>query len=375
MKNNLSFVDFYNKHGISPVSQNISNLEEHFKRRNSLLTSLGIPAIFVKGSSVLEFGPGSGHNATYIASLSPNRYHLVDGSDVGIRETERLLSGYEIHNFKAMHSLFLDYKSSFLFDIVWAEGCIPHQSDPISILEYLSSFTNKSGIFVITTINGISHLSETIRRLASHIHINSIESISEKVNVIRPLHRKHLQHLKGMSRPIDDWILDVIIQPLHKSKLLSIPDAINVLQNEYDIYGSSPKFITDWRWYKEVVGVDRGFNQTALDSYYQNNLNLIDYRFEFSEHSPEYGVNLEKLCSKSWDVMRLIQDGDSEQWGVFTNLLNDISNLVEIKSPVTAKAISEASSWLQDGAPINQELKYFPEWWGRGQQYVSFIRK
>ena len=100
MKNNLSFVDFYNKHGISPVSQNISNLEEHFKRRNSLLTSLGIPAIFVKGSSVLEFGPGSGHNATYIASLSPNRYHLVDGSDVGIRETERLLSGYEIHNFK-----------------------------------------------------------------------------------------------------------------------------------------------------------------------------------------------------------------------------------------------------------------------------------
>jgi hypothetical protein len=178
-----------------------------------------------------------------------------------------------------------------------------------------------------------------------------------------------------MSRPIDDWILDVIIQPLHKSKLLSIPDAINVLQNEYDIYGSSPKFITDWRWYKEVVGVDRGFNQTALDSYYQNNLNLIDYRFEFSEHSPEYGVNLEKLCSKSWDVMRLIQDGDSEQWGVFTNLLNDISNLVEIKSPVTAKAISEASSWLQDGAPINQELKYFPEWWGRGQQYVSFIRK
>ena len=93
MKNNTSFVDFYNKHDISPVSQDISDLEKHFQRRDSLLLSLGIPALLIKGSSVIEFGAGSGYNSTYIASLSPNCYHLVDGSNIGIKETKKQLSG------------------------------------------------------------------------------------------------------------------------------------------------------------------------------------------------------------------------------------------------------------------------------------------
>jgi len=375
MNDNTSFVDFYNKHNISPVSQNISNLEEHFQRRNSLLAGLGIPSAFINGSSVLEFGAGSGHNSTYIASLSPDKYHLVDGSNVGIRETERILSEYKINDLEIIQSLFLDYSSNSLFDLVWAEGCIPHQANSICILKHLSQYTKKSGIFVITTINGISHLSETIRRLVSHMHINSIEAIDAKVKAVRPLHEKHLQYLKGMSRPVDDWILDVIIQPLHKSKLFSIPDAIDVLQNEYDIYGTSPRFITDWRWYKDIIGTDRGFNKTALDSYYQNNLNLIDYRFTFPAHASEYGINLERLCNNSWSIMSSIQNGDTTQWDGFINLLNDISSVVKIKSPETSRAITEASFWLQNGAPLNQKLKYFPRWWGRGQQYASFIRK
>ena len=112
MNDNTSFVDFYNKHNISPVSQNISNLEEHFQRRNSLLAGLGIPSAFINGSSVLEFGAGSGHNSTYIASLSPDKYHLVDGSNVGIRETERILSEYKINDLEIIQSLFLDYSSN-----------------------------------------------------------------------------------------------------------------------------------------------------------------------------------------------------------------------------------------------------------------------
>jgi hypothetical protein len=66
MKNNTSFVDFYNKHDISPVSQDISDLEKHFQKRDSLLLSLGIPALLIKGSSVIEFRAGSGQNSTYI---------------------------------------------------------------------------------------------------------------------------------------------------------------------------------------------------------------------------------------------------------------------------------------------------------------------
>ena len=375
MKNNISFVDFYTEHGVSPVSQDIFDLKRHFQRRDALLRSLRIPSVLVHDATILEFGPGSGHNATYIASLDPSKYHLVDGNLKGVEDTKKLMSEYDINDLEVIHSLFLEYRSNALFDIVWAEGCISHQSDPIDILRHLSSFTTKKGIFVASTINGVSYLSETIRRVASSAHLNNNDSFQVKVDAIRPLLEGHLQNLKGMSRPVDDWIIDSIIQPLHERKLFSIPDAIEALQNNYDVYGSSPGFMTDWRWYKKIIGDDRGYNKLALDCYYQNNLNLIDYRFEFKKHSESFGIELESLCKKSWDIMCLIQNGDSTQLSFFIDLLIDISSLVGEKSPKTSQAIVEASHWLQDGAPLKQNLKYFPEWWGRGQQYVSFIKK
>jgi SAM-dependent methyltransferase len=375
MKNNISFVDFYTEHGVSPVSQDIFDLKRHFQRRDALLRSLRIPSVLVHDAKILEFGPGSGHNATYIASLDPSKYHLVDGNLKGVEDTKKLMSEYDINDLEVIHSLFLEYRSNALFDIVWAEGCIPHQSDPIDILRHLSSFTTKKGIFVASMNNGVSYLSETIRRVASSAHLNNNDSFQIKVDAIRPLLEGHLQNLKGMSRSVDDWIIDSIIQPLHERKLFSIPDAIEALQNNYDVYGSSPGFMTDWRWYKQIIGDDRGYNKLALDCYYQNNLNLIDYRFEFKKHSANFGIELESLCKKSWDIMCLIQNGDSTQWSFFIDLLIDISSLVGEKSPKTSQAIVEASHWLQDGAPLKQNLKHFPEWWGRGQQYVSFIKK
>ena len=46
-----------------------------------------------------------------------------------------------------------------------------------------------------------------------------------------------------------------------------------------------------------------------------------------------------------------------------------------VDAPETAEAIIESSSWLQEGAPLNRNLELLPKWWGRGQQYLSFIRK
>ena len=71
MQNRPAFVGFYESNNISPVSQDISDLNKHFQRRNSLFRSLGILPSLVKGIKVLEFGPGSGHNALYTASLFP----------------------------------------------------------------------------------------------------------------------------------------------------------------------------------------------------------------------------------------------------------------------------------------------------------------
>jgi len=80
------FIDFYRRHGISPVSQNISNLKKHLERRKALYRHLGIPPTLVKDRTVIEFGPGNGHNAIYTTSLNPSRYVLVDGNPTGLKK-------------------------------------------------------------------------------------------------------------------------------------------------------------------------------------------------------------------------------------------------------------------------------------------------
>lgn len=370
-----SFVDFYSKNNISPVSQDISDLKKHFQRRDTLLRSIGIPNILVSNAEILEFGPGSGHNATYIASLRPSKYHLVDGNFRGVENTKKLLCEYNVDDLEVIHSLFLEYQTDNLYDIVWAEGCIPHQIDPISIVKHLSSYTKKEGVFVASMNNGVSYLTEMIRRIASFMHMNESQSFQDKIDAIIPLLKGHLQNLKGMSRPVDDWIADSILQPLHDGKLFSIPDAIAVLQNDYDIYSTSPKLISDWRWYKDITGDDREFNKIALDCYYKNNLNLIDYRYEFKPHSVDFGQKLEFFCNEVWDIMCSIQNGDPAQLNSFKEKLSEISKFIEEKAPKTSEAIGESLHWLDCGAPIEAELEHLPKWWGRGQQYASFIKK
>jgi len=272
--------------------------------------------------------------------------------------------------------MFLDYATAERFDIVWAEGCIPHQAQPLSILDHLSQFTKPSGLFVCTTSNAVSYLSETIRRLVLDAALPAgYDSLEQGLRMLRPLLSSHLLHLKGMSRSIDDWIVDSILQPLQDRALMSIPNVIAALHHDYDVYASCPRFIADWRWYKEIIGENRGFNEIALAAYYRNNLNLMDYRFVFKEHAESFGRELESRCADSWDVMCKIQSGDTAKWQEMFDLLRDIAALIESVAPETAMAIREASQWLQDGAPATRTLNRFPQWWGRGQQYLGMIRK
>lgn len=73
--------------------------------------------------------------------------------------------------------------------------------------------------------------------------------------------------------------------------------------------------------------------------------------------------------------MSQIQHGDASKWQSMFDLMDEISSVVMTFAPDTAKAIVEASQWLQDGVPLDRELSHFPQWWGRGQQYLSFVHK
>ena len=213
-----------------------------------------------------------------------------------------------------------------------------------------------------------------MRRLFRDRFFDITGDVHKQLHELTPYLEPHLKHLSGMSRPVEDWIMDSIVQPMRDRRLLSIPDVVNCLANRFDVYGSSPRFLVDWRWYKEIIGKNRGFNEVALDNYYRNNLNLLDYRFEFPVHTAAFGSKLEKLGSQSWDLMCKIELGEELAWQDFFTLMQELCSHIEKLAPVTTAAIREAATLLQSGHP-DMELKQFPQWWGRGQQYISLIRK
>jgi SAM-dependent methyltransferase len=369
----VPFVDFYNQNQISPVRQDISDLRKHFCRRRALYQILGLPPALVESKSVIEFGPGSGHNAVYTSSLSPGHYTLVDASEVGVKALgDRFGDSRQI---RVCKSLFEEHSSEFLFDVVLAENCVPHQPNPVALLTHISSFTKKGGVFIHTTINGISYLSETLRRLIrDKLGLGNLP-VTDQVRALTPVYTPHLSTLKAMSRSVEDWILDSVVQPLNKVSLLSIPDAIEALKGEFDFYNSSPSFRSDWRWYKELTEEEKGFNALALEQYFRKNINLIDYRFTLPDQTPELGLELEVLCGKTWKIMCAIENGDPNwSWKDLFENLSDISEKIEPLLPETAAAIVEIRDWLETGDP-DAPLVSFTGWWGRGAQYVSFLRK
>lgn len=61
------FIDFYSSIGLTPTRQDVSDMKKHFQRREALHRQLGIPPRLIKNASLVEFGPGSGHNAIFWA--------------------------------------------------------------------------------------------------------------------------------------------------------------------------------------------------------------------------------------------------------------------------------------------------------------------
>jgi len=374
MQDGPAFVEFYQSNHISPVSQDISDLNKHYQRRESLFRSLGILPAFVNGIKVLEFGPGSGHNALYTASLSPKQYELVDGNLKGVQETRERLDLFTNVQITVHYSLFDEFQTDTKFDLVWAEGCLPHQTRPLPLLDHVASFVREGGVLCVSTNNGISYLSEMFRRLFRDRFFDTKGNVHVQTNQLTPYLKPHLQHLQGMSRSTEDWILDNIVHPLQDRQLLSIPEVITYLNDKYDSYGSSPRFMTDWRWYKDITGNNQQFNELALDNYYKTNLNLLDYRFEFPIHTVAFGKKLEDLGSQLWGLMCKIESGEELAWKNFFTLAQELCTHIEKQAPVTETAIQEAVVLLQSGHP-DMELKQFPQWWGRGQQYISLIRR
>lgn len=379
MSDSKPFLDFYKKHNISPVSQDISDLSAHLGRRAALYRLLGIPPGLVKGTSALEFGPGSGHNALYTKYLEPSRYVLVDANPTGLENVRNLLGAGtpEGECVTVVDSLIEEFDTDERFDLVLCEGVIPWQKDPAAILRTVSRFAAKGGLVVMTCIDAVSSVSENLRRLMARVVSDPADPVEKRVQTLLPVFAPHLNTLKGMTRPHEDWILDQILQPFI-GKLFSMREAIETLDGQFSVHGASPNFLTDWTWYKEVPTRPESDNEVALHQFDENLHNFIDYSRLHAPRDAGDNRRLHQLCDEVFDHILDLENTtgvpDLEQ---AIRLCDRLADEVSKFSSETGLAFGEFAQGLRTAAETGTfpEMPLFAGLWGRGQQYLSFIRE
>src|SRR5690606_14001205 len=114
------------------------------------------------------------------------------------------------------------------------------QREPEKLLATVARFARPGGLLFITTMSPLSYLAEIARRLMRDVVIAPDAPPGEQLAVLRPLLAPHYATLPGASRPLDDWILDNVVQPIY-GDLLSVPRAIAALADDFDLYGASPR--------------------------------------------------------------------------------------------------------------------------------------
>jgi 2-polyprenyl-3-methyl-5-hydroxy-6-metoxy-1,4-benzoquinol methylase len=372
------YLSFYGKHKISPVRQDISDLQKHFQRREYLYRYLGLPPFAIAGKAVAEFGPGSGYNALYTTHLAPSRYVLVDGNPTGMDQAEQLLqqnfAKYSGHQF--VLSRIQDFKSDEKFDAVFCEGVIPHQEDPCSFTRHVSSFVKPGGVLVITTADYISVFPEVLRRVVCDTIVQNEQPLAEKVAKLVPVFKSHYASLPGASRPVEDWLIDTLLDTWG-NPLFSFEDAVVALSPEFEVYGSSPKFMTDWRWYKDLNASTAQPNQRAIEEYRSNRLSLMDCRSVLPAQPGEVTAATSNYCEEAFWAMVKIRNSARPEFSAIIDICDNITLSTKGSFPNISAPVSEVAAYLRSYSSTDPMTCFdtFRSFFGRGQQYVSFVRR
>jgi len=374
-------VDFYSRHAISPVWQDISDINRHFDRRAALYRHLGILPSSLTGRRVLEVGPGSGYNSLYTAFLRPASYDLVDANETGILNIKNLFSEFPelLSSMRTFHSHLESFESEARYDFVFCEGMLPGTIDPKQTIRLLGNHVVPSGVLVVTTIDAVSYLAETLRRTMANLVLDDAMTLDAKVHLLLPAFSTHLATLKSMSRKIDDWIIDVIINPSSHTQQFSIAQAIESLSEVFEAFRMSPLFLTDFRWYKDIHGESKCYNAMAIQAYKQNVHSFLDYRFVFAPMQESANEALVASATKIQNAS-IAHETDRRAEHI-TDIIDQLSQILKTYGPLNSnlsKAMTAAISLLKDSSLTPEKIgnsQEFSGWFGRGQQYISFEKK
>ncbi len=126
----------------------------------------------------------------------------------------------------------------------------------------------------------------------------------------------------------------------------------------------------------------RRFNQNAIAAFYSNLHNLIDYRHTWAPRAPEANRELLALCDSIFELERRFESEPENR--AISDLADELRRLGALTaefSSATAEAIGDLVAALESLGSYGgsngdlPSLGGFAALFGRGQQYLSFIRR
>lgn len=375
---NRPYLDFYEDHKIIPVRQDLTDMQRHFARRRALYRHLGLLPGLVRGRSVLEVGPGTGDNALYTASLSPARYVMVDGNSHSVACLRQKLEDglFGEAPVEIRQGNVLEMADEALYDVVLCEGLLPPQKEPVGFLNHIAARVAPDGVLVLTTMSCTSLLAETCRRVLRPLFEAQADGLPDLVGRLVAFFRPDLLSLPGMSRLHEDWVMDQIVHPYTRNIAFTLEDVTRTLGPAFDVVGTSPRLLQDWRWYKSVPESAVSETQRILDQLAGWSLSLIDYRLDPVAVDPELSRKVEALSHEAW--CRHVDLLDAPDQAKLKDVLETVEAVRDLLPPAWAATALSLDAFL-DAAPRlwrgeDADLGPFRSFFGRGQQYLMAVR-
>ncbi len=386
IKKRQTHLEYYKQHGIAPVHYDMSSMEAHLGRRESLYSMLGLLPIIFRGNQVLEVAAGTGHNSLFVAAQMPKKYVLLEPNPPAVRHIQDVYANFDRpHTIPEINTKSLEeYNTNEPFDIILCENWLGTSEHELNLLRKLAGFVAPNGVLVVTVVSPIGFTPNLLRRFFVPYLASMDLTFEQRSKMLEQSFSSHLSTLPSMTRNVTDWVHDNMLNPAYFGLCLSAPLAISQLERFFEITGSYPSFVEDWRWFKGLYGEYRRRNEHFIEEYWKKCHNFIDSR---ANNFPSDPVRNQKLENTALILLSAIEKHEDAHihGGDINRAVSVVSTVFEIFLDSIPDELVEARLAMKELKPyvanpfsisidLLAELKHFGPLFGRETSYISLKR-
>lgn len=201
---------------------------------------LKFPPKMFTGSSLIDFGAGTGENTASLALWGAN-CTLVEMNEKAIAVAKQVFGRY-VHSgdHAFIHSSIFDYVSTLKYDIVHCRGVLSHTADKAGAFKKIATFLKPGGFLIFGDPNKAGGFQNMLQRYAVYRHA---ESWDDMVRVCEKLFKEDIDRSQSFvnrtrrSIIFDRWVIQSQDDP-------SVEEVVGWLsESGLRLYSSYPPFI------------------------------------------------------------------------------------------------------------------------------------